>query len=514
MASPNGSTSLQKEFRNDFAGGTNYYAGIRSVSDNESPYSVNVDFKGTGSVGNRLGYTQIGTVTSSRSQIWGMSEYHTSALDYLIKFASNGSNIAIGYSTGTTWTFDTSTTFTDQKNLDSVEANSLLYSFNGVDAMSQWNGSAWAATTNGKILKYGAYYNNRLWGVDPSALDTLWFSVTSTADFSSAGSGSITIFPGSGAKITALHVFQDNLYVWLNGSLKGIFKIAPASVANTFTVTMITNTIGCVSHRSVTQVENDVYFASDDGIYTLGAVANYVNIRTTNKSLRMQPVFDALSGPSKQKLVGKYFNFKYHLFYPLFGGQNDSCLVYDIRYQGMQDWRNMAAQDATTYTDANNTTRFYFGTPSTGAVYQMYSGSRDDGIVISSYWTSKSFDQKLSDTEKLYFDSTFTFGDINGTTTLQVVFNDSQVSITKSLTQQNPQGGFGFSKLGRARFGGNANLVSVVQIASQPERLHAKGKKFAIQYVISSTGSWSINQITQTYQVLPHYAFPSANKLN
>lgn len=514
MAAGQSNNVLKKTFLKDFAGGVNYYAGVRQVQDNESPLALNIDFKGTGSVGNRLGYTQVGTVTGSRTQIWGMNEFHTSSLNYLVKFASNASNIQLAYSTGSSWTFDSSFSFTDQVNLDSVEANSLLYSFNGVDVMKQWDGASWSSTTNGKILKYGAYYNNRIWGVDPSSKDTVWFSKTSTGDFSSAGSGSITIFPGAGAEITALHVFQDNLYAWLNGSLKGIFKISPASVADTFSVTMITNTIGCVSHRSVAQIENDVYFAADDGIYTLGAVAYYTNNRTTNKSLRVQPVFDALSGSSKQKLVGKYFNFKYHLFYPLFGGQNDSCLVFDIRYQGLQDWRNIAAQDATTYTDSTKTTRFYIGTPSTGAVHQMYSGSTDDGTLITSSWSSKSYDQGLSDTEKIYFDSTFIFSSVNGTINLSVIFNDTQVSLSKALTQQNPQGGYGFATFGKSRFGGNANTIAVVQVANQPERLHAKGKKFAVQYTISSTGSWTLNMITQTYNVLSHYAFPSNLKLN
>lgn len=514
LAAATGTTQLQKKFLKDFGGGVDYYAGVRDVADNASPLAINCDFKGAGSVGNRLGYQQAGTVTSSRTQTWGMAEFHTSSLDYLVKFSSNASNIQLGYGTGSAWTFDASFSFTDQHNLDAVEANSLLYSFNGVDAMQQWNGAAWAATANGKILKYGAYYNNRVWGVDPSALDTVWFSKSSTADFSSAGSGSITIFPGSGAKITAIHVFQDNLYAFLNGSLKGIFRITPASVADTFSVTMVTNTIGCISHRSVAQVENDLYFASDDGIYTLGAVAYYTNIRTTNKSLRLQPVFDSLSGASKQKVCGAYFNFKYYLFYPLFGGQNDSCVVYDIRYQALQDWRNIAAQAVSTYTDSTQTTRFYFGHPSTGAVYQLGTGSTDGGAAITSTWDSKSYDQGLSDTEKLYFDSTFVFGGVNGSITLQVIFNDTQVSATNTLRQQNPQGGFGFSRFGRARFGGNANMLTVVQVATQPQRLKAKGQKFAVQYGITSTGSWSLNTITQTYQVFSHFKFPSSLKLN
>lgn len=514
MPSTTGSDQLLKKFRTSFNGGVNYYAGIRQVKDNQSPQSVNCDFKGQSGVGNRQGYTQVGSVISSRTSLYGMAEYHTAALDYAVKFASDGIDTRLGYGTGGSWTFDGSFAFTTGVNIDSVQANGLLYTFNGVDAMQQWDGTNVNPTSSGKILKYGAYYDKRGWGVDPAALDTLYFSKQSTFDFSDTGSGSVTIFPGSGAKIVGMKVFRDNLYVFLNGAVRGIFRIAPASAANTFSVTMVTNTIGCVSHRSIAQIENDLYFCADDGVYSLGEVATFVSIRTTNKSLVVQNVLTSLSGSSKQKLVGRYFNFKYHLFYSLFGGNNDSCLAYDIRYQGWQDWRNIAAQDATTYTDATNTTHLYFGEPSTGKVHEMYIGSTDAGTIIPSTWYSKSYDEDLADTEKLYFDSTFIFGQLGGTVNVAVIFNDSQVSVTKTLTQQNPQGGFGFAAFGRSAFGTNSNMITVTQAVNQPERIRAKGQKFAVQYLISSTSSWRLDTITQTYQVFSHYKFPSNLKLN
>src|SRR4030067_2507064 len=113
---------LVKKIYDNFAGGVNLYLGSRQIKDNESPEETNTDFIGTGGVNNRPGYTQTGTVADSRTEIWGMCEYRTATLNQLIKFASNSSNVALYYGTGGAWTAVTGTTFTDNLNVDVVQA--------------------------------------------------------------------------------------------------------------------------------------------------------------------------------------------------------------------------------------------------------------------------------------------------------------------------------------------------------------------------------------------------------
>ena len=523
---------LNKRVRQDFGGGVNNYLGPRQVKDNESPEALNCDFKGKSGVGNREGYSEIGAVADDRTEIWGMAEFHDSTADQLIKFASDGSNIALYHSTdGGAWTAVTGTTFTDNVNMDVVQAISTttspyvggdgtLFSFNGTDTMVKYDGSSWASHTGAATLLYGALYDNRLWGVDPTYKDTLKFSTKTpdatqplnfVTDGTSSTKGTVTFRPGSGEEIIGIKSFKNYLYVFLRNA---IFRLSAASAANTFTVELITSAVGCVSHRSIEQVEEDLLFAADDGIYSLGEVANYTSIRTTNKSLRVQGIFDALDGADKQKLVGSYHNFKYHLFYPEFGGENTTCAVYDVRYKGWQIWTNIAGQDATTYTDSTGAKGLYFGEPSTGEVNMMYSGTTDDGTAISSSWTSASFDEDNPDVLKLFMHSTFVFGDLGGSVTVKVIFDDSEVSATTTVTQQKPQGGFGRGVFGRSAFGDNVNNITVTQYINQPLRLKAKGKKFAVQYQITSTGQWRLDGVTQTMIVFGHYKFPASLKLN
>jgi hypothetical protein len=513
-----GENQLTKKYFSDFAGGLNNFLGATQIKDSESPDATNCDFAGKSGVKNRSGYTQVGEVADSMTKIYGLSQIHTSGnLHQLMKFCSDSSSIKMYYcNDGVTWTA-VADTFTDAKDMDSCQAGDKVYTGNGTDVMHDWSGAVWAHTTNGTIGFYPTYYDKRIWVRDDASADTLNFSgqwasaASKLGDFVDATAGTLVFKPGSGSKITGMIKFQNYLYVFLEDS---IYRISPASAANTFTVELITNSVGCVSHRSICQVGEDVFFAADDGVYSLGEVANYTSVRTTNKSARVQTTFDAISGTNKKKLVGKYYKFKYHLFYSLFGTNNDSCLVYDIRYNGWQDWRNMAANDAIVYKDSSDDTHIYFGEPTTGEINELYSGSTDDGTGITSSWKSKMFDMKMQDVIKLFMDTTFFVETLTGSMTFSVIFEDGTTSVTKTLSQGRPTGGLGRDALGRKAFGAATNSATTTIKAQNPFRVRAKGQRFAIQYKVTSVGTWELSGISQTYIPFSHYKFKSSLKLN
>jgi len=585
---------LQKVYRDSFAGGVNSYLGVRQIKDEESPDMTNCDFIGKGGIGNRIGYTEIGSPSANyASGIKGLGQLKTSSTSKLIKFTSDGSKVILEHSTdGGAWTQTAQSA--NNVNMDVIQAGSKLFTGNGVNLMREWDGTNWADTTNGTIGKYPTYYNKQLWVVDETNADTLNFSgLYATAssklgDFTyhsatNTAAGTATFKPGSGQEITGLKVFKDALYVFLRDS---IYKAEPTTTPNVFTITQVTNSVGCVSHRSICQVEEDLYFASDDGIYALGEVQNYVSVRTTNKSAKIQQVFNNLTAAKKKLLVGEYYNFKYHLFYSLNSDNNDSCVAYDIRYGGWVDWRNMPANDATVYEDSTGDKQLYFGHPTNSEVYKMYTGNNDNGFDITSTWYSKSFDEGIPDITKIYFDHTFTFGSLNGTANIAVIFNDNEITGSGDASQTSPQGGFGRDAFGSISFGGGSyedavwasshtykggqvvfptvdnnysyyvsgvsssfsisayggasgtteptwptsgtvtdnkitwttmtersrNTSPIINVGL-PLRIRAKGQKFAVQYRITSTGSWRLDNISTTFIPLDHYKFPSNLKL-
>lgn len=517
---------LTTRYRTDFSGGVNLYLGPRQIQDNESPNAIDCDFKGSTGIGNRQGYSLISAAQNSRVTGRGTDQFHKSGVDQAIVFGDNASNVALGYSIGSTITYVTTTTLTTGLEVDCIQAESKLYSCNGTDSILAWDGTTLTTPSHGKVGFYPAYFDGRLWIVDATLADTLDFSVkagdASITDFpnftqngTSSNPGTVTFLEGSGLRITGLKVFKDSLYVFTGrGSMNTIWKLATTTSANIYSVTLVTSAVGCVSHRTIVAVENDLMFADDLGVFTLGEVGTYASIRTTNRSLRIQKIFDSLNGTTKKKLAAAYFNYKYHLFYSLYGTNNDSCVPYDNRYQAWQDWRNMGADDATTYTDSNGTKYLYFLEATTGKLMQMYSGTTNNGSTITSTWYSKSFDESQADLMKLYLDHSFVFGLLSGSITVSVIFDDNVVSSSSTITQANPQGGFGRNAFGKMPFGDATNTIVISSVINQPLRLKAKGQKFAVQYAATSTGSWRLDAIATSLIPFGHYKFPSLNKLN
>jgi hypothetical protein len=518
---------IEKSIRKDWTGGLNPYLGVRQIKDNESPDMANCDFYGKGGVGSRLGYTKVGTTSTYTTAGWGLGTLHTNTYHQMLKFIDNGVNVVLATSTdGAAWSNVTGTTFV-QKNIDGCQAAGSFYIGNGSDAMKHWDGAAWNVTTNGTLGYYPTFYNNRIWVVDETYPERINFSgqwgasdnaesggTTSSTlgSFSDATAGWISFRYGSGTRVKGLKVFKNALYVFLSDA---IYSVAPASAADTFTVTLITNSVGCVSHRSIAQVEEDLMFAADDGVYSLGEVANYTSVRTTNKSAKVIEIFNALDGGAKAELCAEYYNFKYHLFYSSDNTTNNACIVYDIRYKGWMKWTGMNGMAATLYEDSNGDITLNFLDAGNAEVYEMYSGSTDNGTDISSYYYTKSFDEDLPDTLKVYFDHTFIFQTLNGTVSLRVIYNDLEVAVTKSFSQLNPIGGMARQPMGYGAMGIVLNGdTSVTNYIGTPRRFRSSKKRFAVQYKISSSDQWQLDTITTTFKPLSHYSFPSLYKLN
>jgi hypothetical protein len=157
----------------------------------------------------------------------------------------------------------------------------------------------------------------------------------------------------------------------------------------------------------------------------------------------------------------------------------------------------------------------FFLEPTTGEVNEMYSGATDDGTAIESWYKTKSFDEDVPDIIKHYKDTTFTMGSLEGTVALSIIFNDNELSTTKTLSQLSPQGGYGRDVYGRMAYGDATNTLTITQVYATSQRFKAKGKKFAIQYKIyCNGGSWQLDSIAQYFIPYGHQKFPSANKLS
>lgn len=207
---------------------------------------------------------------------------------------------------------------------------------------------------------------------DPNAPSRLWYSagIDKPDSFTlSDGGGWIDINSNADdGVITGLGVFQDKLMVFKTYSVWQ-FDFSSSLLPS---LGNIRQGLGCISHKSILPVENDMFFVglssgSSPAIYTLGNEPNFQNvIRTNEVSARVRPYLTGLIPASYKDICAIYQDSKYHLFYTNgSGGKNNAALVYDreklgfTRFDGISVhnpliWRNTNEQARILYSDAND----------------------------------------------------------------------------------------------------------------------------------------------------------------
>lgn len=136
----------------------------------------------------------------------------------------------------------------------------------------------------------GAIHEARLWAAgnlnDPHRV---YYSTTAShEDFTGAGSGTISVFPGEGEKIVGVMSFKGLLVVWKYP--KGIYYIdtTDPDVAN-WKVRVITRGTGGVSPLGQVIIDNDVLYLDAQGNFQLlSATQEFGNMAVNNLSQRYQ----------------------------------------------------------------------------------------------------------------------------------------------------------------------------------------------------------------------------------
>lgn len=270
--------------------GLNTLVSPSLIDDKEFSDMQNMEYDEGGVIRKRAGYVAAGdALTDAR----GLGAYSTEASNYMVT-VDNGT---VKYRTTGNWSSATGSTITPDTDVCMTQARLKLYIWNGTDGGVVFDGSA--VTSPGTLPKasFSVYYQNKhiAAGV-PGQPSRLYISnLTNASDFTVTTGGTqpqpdstndaensqpnvpgATVFAGTpalteanvidirkndGDKITALGVFQDVLIVFKE---RAIYQVTFDSSGNP-TVTPITYATGCISHKSVVNVENDISFMSREG---------------------------------------------------------------------------------------------------------------------------------------------------------------------------------------------------------------------------------------------------------
>lgn len=531
--------------------GLNNLVSPSLIDNREFSDLMNVEYDEGGVVRKRSGYEAIGPVLLNAR---GLGVYETESTRLLCTIDNSTLTLRFRSYTATNstaWSSASGDVFSVAEEVSFTFARLKLFIWNGTDGGSYFNGTNTTRPGTMPKAKFSVYYQNKhiAAGVpgQPSRLyisnvsDATDFTVTtggtqpqpdSTNDAENGNTNvpGATVFSGTpslteanvidvrkndGDKITGLGVFQDVLIVFKERS---IYQVTFDTSGNP-TVTPITYATGCVSHKSIVAVENDLYFLSREGVRVLGNEPQFFTaIRTQVLSIRVKPTIDSINKTYYSRCNAIYFDNKYILGHPTGTSSSVSrCLVYDRRFQAFTVWSNFNAIDMVKFIDSNNEEKLYFLDVTGTQVYGRVEGTyADAGAAIEAYVVSKAQDIGNPDITKFWVDIRLMFRRLSGQVSL-TIYSDDNVTVGTATLGSGAARGMGMNMLGSFKLATDGETTTATStFVDNPQsiglNLDSRSMKFKI-YNNRVNENFVLLGMVYAYYPKSHYVFDSSRKI-
>lgn len=514
--------------------GLNNLVSPSLIDDKEFSDAQNIEYDEGGVARKRSGYTQvIQSLTAGK----GLGFFVTESYSHVCTI-DNGT---FKYASASSWTSVATVSFTAASETTFTTARNKLYIWNGTEGGSIWDGTALSRPGTIPKGKFAIWYQNfHITSGVVGQPNRIYISATDdssmfTRDSANAFLNNSTEVPGAtvftdsttplanyidvrkddGDKVTGLGRFQDSIIIFKERS---IYQLT-FDTSNNPVITPITGSTGCVSHKSIENVENDLYFLSREGIRVLGNEPNYFDaIRSNVLSVRIQTTVDSINPASYAKANAHYFDNKYILSVPTTTSSIARTIVYDRRFQAWSVWTNFNANAYIKYIDSTtNTAYLYFLDDGGTKIYKFNPGSySDNGTAIDAYIVSKAFDLNNPDTLKFFRDIGLVFRRLSGQVTISV-YTDEGTLLGTTVLASGSNDGMGLLALGLQILGqGTGDTSTNVTFVDNPERviINAQSRviKFKIQNARLNEGFVLLGYILAFYPY-SHFTFDSSRTL-
>lgn len=253
-------------------------------------------------------------------------------------------------------------------------------------------------STGGQIGKYIEVYKDSLFVYgDPNNPSRLYYSGggDKVEDFTIGGGGGfIDVSKNDGQLGTGLIQFKDILLVFKERS---IYKFS-FTTSGLPQIEQVNPSIGCVAPRSIVAVENDIFFAGEDGVYTIGNEAGFSFdvLRTNELSVKVRSIYQSIDPAYIQNIAAVYAkkngqNLVIFSYTPSGQTTNSEAIVYDRQRLGwLPKWSNFNANCWAVYKGSDGVRHILYGDDSSGYVKEAFNGSDDFGSGINGYFEIKS----------------------------------------------------------------------------------------------------------------------------
>jgi len=392
----------------------------------------------------------------------------------------------------------------DERLITTLDASTLRYDYKGVPDPSQLVAAPLADSTSGPVAKFVIVYKDKIILGNlvnegrPSAIS--WSGGGSNVDKFNwrYGGGNLDIDKDSGDYITGLIEFQDQVIVFKQRSIWSVTFTAQDGLVIP-TLKQIMRGVGAVSHRTIKAVENDVFFLSRKGVYTLGNEAQFLanQLRTNEISAKVRPLFQTLTPAQLQQACAVYNDNKYRLAYPsTTSSKNTKEIIYDRERLAWMGPNTYPATPAIyeNYFDGNNIENLVWGDSDDNMVTNFSSANANDkGVKI----------QTILLTKKTAFTNAFRFKQVKnlysnwrnvaGSPFVNVILETRTGAVgsaqTFSITASNAGAGWGFDKWGDFKWGITAGAGSSAASNDLAKRTRINKVGRTVQIEVTTTGS-------------------------
>lgn len=442
--------------------------------------------------------TAVTAVGETAPSAAGTSDLNTNTLDTTNYMSVSWATVtsAIGYNVygrkGSRWYF-----------LKYLDGNgSTSYVDKGQDTPEESFTPPEGNTTGGPTGKYIELYKDSLFiAGDPSNPSRVYYSAGGDliSDFTVGnGGGFIDISKNDGQVVTYLKIFRNVLLIFKEDSVYQ-FSFTTEGLPS---VTQVSSSVGAIAPRSVVAVENDIFFASRRGIFTIGNESGFGFdvLRTNELSARVRPVFQTIATAYLDNIAAVYatkgnYNLVIFAYTPTGSTTNSKALVYDRERLGWYEWTNINANCWTQYIDSSGETHVLYGDDSSGYVKEILTGDDDFGSPILGEFQLKAEDFDMPSIYKTLKDIDIIVRNPTGTINLSIIIDGVTTAATVPLTTVSPSVNWGHYVLSEFLFGestGSAVSAQDENVLKTIKNANINGRSFMLKFANSSSGSFTL----------------------
>jgi len=320
------------------------------------------------------------------------------------------------------------------------------------------------------------------------------------------GGGFLDITKNDGQIGTGMVPFKNSLIVFKE---RAIYQFS-FSTTGAPQYSSITNAIGCNSPRSITLVENDVFFSSYNGVYTIGNESGFAIdvLRTNELSAKVRSIFQSME-PSRRMNVSSVYaktanlNLVVFSYTPAGDTYNSKALVYDRERLAWYEWTNIQANCWTIYIETDGSYHVLYGDDNSGYVKEILVGDDDFGVAIQARVKLRGESFGTLTTYKKLKDLSLVLRQPTGSVNLSVIVDGTTVAYQANAGTISPSINWGHYIMSEFLLGESYGIGAITSsddlVLRTKKNMNILGKSFQIALNNGSSGSRFIlleNQLT------------------